>query len=88
MTVRAGDRFYTVAGEVKGPDRKLYIGDTTVVRAIASCAGFTDFANRHKVQITRANGQTEIVDCIKAAKDPRLDRAICPGDLIVVPKSL
>jgi polysaccharide export outer membrane protein len=88
VIVKAGERFYTVDGEVKGPDRKLYIGDTTVVRAIASCGGFTDFANRRKVKIIRANGQTEIVDCRKAAENPKYDRPICPGDLIIVPRSL
>jgi polysaccharide export outer membrane protein len=87
VVVKAGDRFYTVDGEVKGPDRKLYIGDTTVIRAIASAGGFTDFANRRKVKIIRASGQTEIIDC-KKAEDPKHDRRICPGDVIIVPRSL
>jgi polysaccharide export outer membrane protein len=88
VVVKAGERFYTVDGEVKAPDRKLYIGDTTVVRAIASCGGFTEYANRRKVRILRATGQTEVVDCRKASDDPRHDRRICPGDIIIVPRSL
>ena len=88
LVIKPGERFYTVAGEVKSEGRQLYLGETTVLRAISSCGGFNDYANRKKVKINRANGQTEIVDCRKAANDPKYDRPICPGDHIVVPRSL
>ena len=89
VVVKAGDRFYTVDGEVKGPSRQPYIGETTVIRAIASCGGFTEFANRRKVKVLRGTGETEIVDCKKAAENPKkFDRTICPGDVIIVPRSL
>ena len=88
VIIKPGNRFYSVAGEVKQPGQLLYLGQTTVVRAITSAGDFTDFASRRKVQITRANGQTEVIDCIKARKDPRYDRSICPGDHINVPRSL
>ena len=34
VTVKPGDRFYTVGGEVKAPGRQVYIGQTTVLRAV------------------------------------------------------
>lgn len=89
VVVKPGDRFYTVDGEVKSPSRQIYSGETTVLRAIATCGGFTEFASRTKVKITRHNGDDEIVDCKKAVRDPKkYDRPICPGDYISVPRSL
>ncbi len=86
VTIKPEDRFYSVGGEVKTPGRQVYWGETTVLRAIQSCGDFTDFAQRSKVRIHRADGQLEIVDCKKAARDPRYDVQICPGDAIIVPR--
>jgi protein involved in polysaccharide export with SLBB domain len=88
VVVKPDVRFYTVAGAVNSPTRTVYVGQTTVLRAIATCGDFTEFANRKKVEITRANGQKEIINCDKARRDPRFDRPICPGDYIFVPKSV
>jgi len=86
VVVKPGDRFYTVAGEVNSHGlRMVYSGQTTVLRAIASAGDFTEYANRSKVEITRADGTREIVDGKQARKDARWDRAICPGDYIHVP---
>jgi polysaccharide export outer membrane protein len=87
LLVKPGFRFFSVGGEVKAPDRKPYVGETTVLRAIVSCGDFTEFANRKKVEIIRANGDHEIEDCVKARKDSRFDRPVCPGDAIFVPRS-
>jgi len=88
VLVKPGIRFYSVGGEVKQPGRMTYSGQTTVLRAIVTCGDFTEFANRRKVEIIRANGAREIMDCNKARKDPKKDRPICPGDAIFVPRSL
>ena len=86
VSIKNEDRFYSVGGEVRTPGRQLYLGETTVVRAIQSCGDFTDFARRTKVRIHRANGQLETVDCDKAIRNPKYDVPICPGDAIVVPR--
>jgi len=88
VVVKPDTRFYTVAGEVRAPTRQVYTGPTTVLRAIATCGDFTEFANRRKVEITRANGKKEIMDTRKAQRDPRYDRPICPGDYILVPRTV
>jgi|ERR1043166_631277 protein involved in polysaccharide export with SLBB domain len=89
VSVKPGSRFYTVAGEVTSHGVKLnYTGPTTLLRAIAAAGDFTEFANRRRVEITRANGQREVVDCKKAIRDAKLDRPICPGDYIFIPRSL
>jgi polysaccharide export outer membrane protein len=84
ITVQTENRFYWVNGEVRQPNRIVFSGETTVMRAIASAGGFTDFANRKKVRLTRANGEKLIINCDKALSDPSADRPVYPGDRIDV----
>ena len=92
MTVSVSQRketqFYYVDGEVKLPSRQVYISRTTVLKAIASANGFTDFAKKTKVKLTRVDGRTYIINCKKALVDPRLDLEVFPGDKIAVPRRM
>lgn len=88
VTVKPQERYYYVNGEVKLPSRQPYPGELTVLKAIASAQGFTDFANTKKVRLTRANGHTVIVNCDKALQDAHLDLPVYPGDKIDVPRSI
>jgi protein involved in polysaccharide export with SLBB domain len=82
-------RFYFVGGEVKIPGRQVYISRMTVLKAIQSCGDFTDFANKKKVRLTRADGKTKlIVNAVKALENPTLDVEVYPGDTIHVPRSI
>ncbi|MBC8002436.1 MAG: SLBB domain-containing protein [Opitutaceae bacterium] len=85
VLVRPTDRFYFVGGQVKQPNRQLYLGEMTVTKAIQSAGDFTDFANRRNVKLIRANRKVIIVDCIKASTDPKLDPPVFSGDRIEVP---
>lgn len=88
VTVVVQDRFFYVDGQVRSPNRLPYVGDITVLGAIASVGGFTDFAQPKKVQIIRANNRKEIVNCKKAKDHPELDVPIFPGDRIFVPRKI
>jgi polysaccharide biosynthesis/export protein VpsN len=88
VIVKPGVRFYYVSGEVRSPTRMVYTGPTTVLQSIAACGDFTEFANRKRVEILRANGDRELLDCKKARKNPKMDRPVCPGDHVIVPRSL
>ena len=81
-------RWYHVLGEVKNPNRYNYNSRTTLLRAIASAGGFTDFANKKKVKLTRQDGRTQTVNCLKAVDKPNLDPEVYPGDRIHVPRRL
>ncbi len=81
-------RWYYVDGEVKAPSRQIYNSRITVLKAIASAGGFTDFANKKKVKLTRVDGRTQIVNCPKALDNPALDPEVYPGDKIHVPRRL
>jgi polysaccharide export outer membrane protein len=88
VTVSTGDRVYYVRGQVNKPDRLIYVGETTVTKAITSAGDFTDFANRRNVLLIRANGQQIKVNCNKVLAGEAPDPPVYPGDQIVVKKSI
>jgi len=88
VTVTSENRFFYVYGEVRVPSRQVYATKITVLGAISACGGFTDFASRTKVKLTRANGEIKIINCKKAPKKSALDLEVYPGDKIEVPRRL
>lgn len=90
LTVKVGveGRFFVVSGEVRKPDRHPFLGDMTILQAIATAGDFTDFAKRAKVEISRGNAKPIVVDCNAAARDPQKNIQIFPDDIIKVPRRL
>ena len=88
ITVSSPQRVFYVGGEVKQPGRQLYVGETTVTKAIQASGDFTDFANHKKVKLIRQNGEVLTVNCVKALQDPTSDPPVYPGDQIQVPRRL
>lgn len=88
-SITTGDRFFSVGGEVKAPNRYLWTPGMSVLRAIDASGGFTDFSKKTRVIITRANTRKqEYEDCRKAIKHPELDLPIYPGDQLFVKKKI
>ncbi len=85
-TVKSQERFIVVGGEVRQPNRYVYLSKMTVLRAIDSAGGFTDFANKSRVTITRANGRQITVNCARALEHPEIDLDVFPGDKVWVKK--
>jgi protein involved in polysaccharide export with SLBB domain len=81
-------QWYYVNGEVRSPARQVYVSRITVLKVIASASGFTDFANKKKVKLTRLDGRMMTVNCVKALDNPALDPEVYPGDTIHVPRKL
>ncbi len=88
ITVKTQDRVFNVGGEVKTPNRYVYTGYTTVMRAIDIAGGFTDFARKTKIILTRANGQKIKVNGKEARDHPEKDPEVYPGDRVDVMKRL
>jgi protein involved in polysaccharide export with SLBB domain len=80
-------RTFYVDGEVKAPSKQPYTGPITVSQAITSAGGFTDFANKRKVRLTRANGKIEMINCKELMDHPEKDPEVYPGDKVYVPRS-
>lgn len=87
VTVKSDNRYYYIDGEVKSAGPKTYLGETDIIKAISSAGGFTDFANKKKIRLTRGN-KTQIVNYNDAVEDPQKDVPVYPGDKIVVPRRL
>ncbi len=88
VTVKRAEAFFFVGGEVKNPGQKPYLSEMTVLKAIQASGDFTDFGKRSKVQIIRANGKVEIINCDKARRNPKLDKRVFPNDTIHVPRRI
>jgi polysaccharide biosynthesis/export protein VpsN len=85
VTVTAQNRVYYVGGEVAHPGAQVYVGETTVSKAIQAAGDLTQFAN-HKVWLNRADGTRIRVNVDKALRDATADPPVFPGDQIQVPR--
>ena len=85
VTFSSEARFFYMDGEFRMPGEKPYPGTMTLAKAISVGGGFTDFARRNKVRVTRGK-QSEIVNGDRAINDPSYDIPIYPGDKIYVPR--
>ena len=86
VSVKTDERVYFVGGEVKVPNRQFYQDGITVLRAVDTAGGFTDFADRKKIELRRSNGEIIQIDWKKAMKNPKLDPVVYPNDQIMVHK--
>jgi polysaccharide export outer membrane protein len=89
ISVQTQLRFFSVGGEVRSPGSTFpHPGQMTVLKAINAAGGFTEYANKSKVIVTRyADKKQVIVNCKKALKDPRLDLPVYPGDQVMVKRT-
>jgi protein involved in polysaccharide export with SLBB domain len=78
----------SVGGEVRSAGPIAYLGDMTVTKAINAAGGFTEYADRTSVIVTRANRQQVFINVKKALSDPKLDLPMYPGDSIYVKRSI
>jgi len=88
VTVRTDMRSFFVDGEVKQPNRHTYVGVMTVLRAITTAGGFTDYANRKKIELRRQDGQRFFINWKAALNDPSLDLPVYPNDQIIVHRAV
>jgi len=83
-SVKSEERVFFVDGEVKLAGRLPYLGERTVLRAISSAQGFTDFANRKKIELRRGSGEKKMINWYKAIEDASKDVPVYPNDHIIV----
>jgi polysaccharide export outer membrane protein len=86
VTVKTENRVFFVDGEVRQPNRYVYTGEMSVLRAISAAGGFTDFAAKRRVTLVRSGKPPIRVDAERAMRDPAADLPVYPGDRIVVPR--
>jgi polysaccharide export outer membrane protein len=86
VAVKLEERMFYVGGQVRIPNRYVFLGEMTVLGAIKVAGDFTEFAKRTAVKVTRADGTEIKVDCKKALKNSKYDLPIYPGDKVDVPR--
>ena len=80
-------RVVYLSGEMRGAGGAVpYREDMTVYRVIMAAGGFSEFAKRREVVLTR-EGKQLIVDCVKIEQHPELDIPLLPGDNIFIRRS-
>lgn len=87
--IRKGDSIFVpkagvfyVTGEVKNPGAYNFEQGSTVLKAVTLAGGFTDRASDGRIRIIRKKGGEE-----ETIKGVRMDDAVYPDDVIVVPES-
>src|ERR1041384_3755513 len=80
-------RFFYVGGEVRGPNRYNWTEDVTLLKAINTAGGFTDYANRRRVEVTRGK-ERKTFNCDDLRQHPEKDVSIRPGDSIYGGRSI
>lgn len=78
---------FFVQGEVRSPQRYPIVTGMTLMQAIATAGGYTEFADPRRVTLTRG-GVVRTINMRNIERDPRLDIPIESGDVIRVPRSI
>lgn len=87
VTVLPNNRYVYIHGQVRVPDRYAYEEGMSVLQAVTAAKGFTDYARRSRVQVTRDSNREVIqVNGLKALDDPSYDLPVYSGDTIYVPR--
>ncbi len=87
LTVKIGERLFTVDGEVQLPGRHKYSGTMTVLDGIAAARGLSNYAAKRRIRVTRkADGTVLEFDYNKARDNPNHDLPLYPEDRIHVPR--
>lgn len=84
VNVRADQRSYFVSGEVKNPGQKEHTGLITALKAVAAAGDFSDYANKSKIEVIRANGEQIQVNGKKVMDGEIADVPVYPGDRVHV----
>jgi len=87
VNIQTHAKIYYVEGEVKRPQEYVLNRRITLLQAIAAASGYTEYANKTKVTITR-NGQVMKFNAKKIERHPELDVPVEAGDRIKVCRSI
>lgn len=79
-------RSYFVTGEVRMPGRMPLVGSVSVLQAIATAGGYTDFADSANVQLIRG-GKTIKINAKDIARNRQKDVEIESGDVIKIERT-
>jgi protein involved in polysaccharide export with SLBB domain len=75
-----------IYGEVKRPGHVVWNSELTLTNLIAMAGGFTDFANRARIEVRRSGGKVELYNYFRIRNGSTNDPALKRIDLVYVPR--
>jgi polysaccharide export outer membrane protein len=78
---------YFIQGEIREPQRFPLMTGTTLLQAIAAAGGYTEYADRKRVTLTRG-GEVRVFNMREIERKPQQDISIESGDVIRVPRGM
>ena len=80
------DEFF-VRGEVKREGRYPLTRDVTLLQAVTTAGGYTDYAREREIKVIRGE-QVLVYDGVRIEERKDKDPLIKPGDIVVVPRKI
>jgi protein involved in polysaccharide export with SLBB domain len=82
----AVQRFVSVSGGVRAPQRLIWTADMTLTSAVGNAGGVSDFGNPNKIILIREGKRLGPYSLKELGKDPSRDPKLLPGDQVNVPE--
>ena len=84
VSIAQANRYVSVSGGVRSPQRLSWSTDLTLSSAIGNCAGLSDFGSPRNIRIVREGKIAGTFNLKEIQKDPSKDPKLLPGDQVVV----
>jgi len=84
ISIAQGNRYVSISGGVRSPQRLSWSSDLTLSSAIGNCGGLGDFGNGKGIRIIREGKVAGAFNLKDIQKDPSRDPKLLPGDQVVV----
>lgn len=86
INVAAVQRFVSVSGGVRQPQRLQWSPDLTLTSAIGNAGGLDEFSNGKGIRIIREGRAIGQFNWRDLERDPGIDPKLLPGDQVTVPR--
>ena len=87
VTIVYTNRLVFIDGEVKRPGHVDWNSELTLSNLIAMAGGFTDFANKARLEVRRFDGSVERYSYFRIRNGSTNNPALKPNDQVYVPRS-
>ena len=84
ISVAQANRYVSISGGIRAPQRLSWSTDLTLSSAIGNCQGLSDFGSPKGIRIIRDGKVAGTYNLKDLQKDPSIDPKLLPGDQVVV----
>jgi len=84
VNVAQANRYVSISGGVRSPQRLSWSSDLSLSSAIGNCQGLSDFGSAKGIRIIREGKIAGTFNLNEIQKDPSKDPKLLPGDQVLV----